>query len=328
MTTVRVVVTTKNNETIIRECLDHIYNQDFQGLICCVADDGSTDGTLDIIKKEYPRARLYNCNEAKGPSYNRNVVLADTNEDFVVFMDSDAFIEKDWISNAVARMEKDDKIGLIGGKVYDGRTKRIQSVGGKFHSGGICWLVGCEESDDLAKIDEKYYFHLPSSTFMLRTHVAKKVGGFDADYCYLYEDLDICWRVWLAGYTVLYYRNLVSRHLLSTTSKNEYTLWKRQYMSKRNKMISIFKNFELFSLTKYMIMIIVVSALELILLKPRGAVFWGNMYPLLHPLIILKKRKEVEAVRRVCDKEIAPLITSDHLSVIKMCLGDVIRRRK
>ena len=238
-------------------------------------------------------------------------------------MDSDAFIQNDWLDLAVSRMEEDEQIGLIGGKVYHGKTQRIQSAGGNFHCGGVCWLVGCEEHEEPAKVKEAHFFHLPSSTFMMRTAVAKKISGFDEDYCYLYEDLDICWRVWLAGYIVLYWDRLISQHLLSATSKKEYTNWKRQYMSKRNKMITILKNFELFSLVKYFPFILGVQIVEFALLKPRGAIFLGNLYPFLHPKMLWKKRKEVERIRKIPDNDMKYLLTTNHFSVIKMCIGGV-----
>jgi len=326
MARVRIVVTTKNNDNIIQECLGCIYDQDYKDFICCVADDGSTDGTLDTVRTHFPKTKIYQ-SEGEGPSFNRNMVLEDAEEEFILFMDSDAFIDREWIGDAVLRMEQDEKIGLIGGKVYEGRTRQIQSAGGHMHCGGICWLISCEEEDEPAQIPEAYFLHLPSSTFMMRTHVANEIGGFDGDYCYLYEDLDICWRVWLAGYKVLYYNKLVSHHLLSTTSNQEYTRGRRQFMSKRNKMITLFKNFETISLIKYLPFILGVLFLEVILLKPRKAVLLGNIYPFFHPRMIMKKRKEIERIRKVSDKEMSGLLTTDHLVVIKMCLGDVFGRK-
>ena len=327
MSKVRIVVATKNNETIIQDCLEHIYAQKFKDFLCCVVDDGSTDKTLSIVQRDFPQTKVYQCTESKGPAYNRNVALSDADEDFIVFMDSDAFIKNDWLEQAVSRMEKDEKVGLIGGKVYHGKTSRIQSAGGEFHCGGVCWLVGCEENDEPAQVEEAHFFHLPSSTFMMRSCVAKEIGGFDEDYCYLYEDLDICWRVWLAGYIVLYWDKLVSEHLLSTTSKKEFTDWKRQYMSKRNKMITLLKNYELGSLLRYLPFILGVQIAEFALLKPRSAIFFGNLYPLFRPKMIWKKRKDVQGIRKISDTDMRHLLTTNHFLVVKMCLANFFGRK-
>ena len=125
MARVSIVVTTKNNAAIIRKCLDHIYDQKFKDFICNVADDGSTDKTLQIVKSEYPDTKIFECNECLGPAHNRNIVLEKSNEEFVVFIDSDAFIYRNWLDQAIKKMDVEKSIGLIGGKVYDYHTDKI-----------------------------------------------------------------------------------------------------------------------------------------------------------------------------------------------------------
>lgn len=327
MPKIRIVVCTKNNELIIRQCLNSIFQQTYKDFICCIADDCSTDDTLRIIKEEYPQVKIYSLKESRGPSFNRNVVLKETTEEFVVFMDSDAFIDKKWLSRAISRMEKDVDIGVIGGKVFIRDTNFIQSVGGYFHSGGTGWAKGCVEGDEESKIIERNCHWLPSSTFMMRTEVAKKVGGFDADYCYLYEDLDICWRVWIAGYKVLYYSHLISRHGCSMTASVEYTSSKMRFMSKRNKMITLLKNYEFLSLLRKIPLIIAVSFVELLLLNNRIATLKGNLLPFFYIKSIYRKRCKIRQFRKKHDYELDELFENNHVSVIKRCIGDVFAGR-
>ena len=325
MARVSVVVTTKNNAAIIRKCLDHIYDQKFKDFICNVADDGSTDETLQIVKSEYPDTKIFECKECLGPAHNRNKVLEKSNEEFVVFVDSDAFIKRDWLDQAIEKMEMEKSIGLIGGKVYDYHTDKIQSIGGQTHLGGTVWLEDCLINDKRAQIKEKFCHWLPSSTFMMRTHVAKDIGGFDSDYGYLYEDIDISWRVWLAGHKVLYFSSLESVHMMSVTASSTYSPWRRQFMSKRNKMVTFLKNLEWFTLIRFSPIILMVLLVELIILKPKGAIFMGNIDPFLNFKKILKKRKEIKKFRKNTDKEIVVFFVSDHWKVIKRCIGSNLK---
>lgn len=328
MAKIRTVVCTKNNEQIIRQCLNSIFQQTYKDFICCIADDGSTDDTLRIIKEEYPQAKIYSLKESRGPSFNRNVVLKETTEEFVVFMDSDAFLDKNWFRRAIKRMEDENNVGAIGGKVFVGDTNKIQSVAGFFHRGGTCWLKGCVEGDNESKISERNCFWLPSSTFMMRTALARKIGGFDEDFCYLYEDMDICWRVWIAGYEVLYYSSLISHHGCSVTANKEYDAHRKQFMSKRNKIITMLKNYELLSLFRNLPFIFIVSFVEILLLKNKIAVVYGNIQPLFHFMSIWKKRKYIKTYRVKRDYELFDLFENNHLAVIKMCLGDVFAKQK
>jgi len=322
MAKVSIVVATKNNEAIIKKCLDHIYDQKFKDFTCYVVDDGSTDKTIEIIKREYPKTEIIECNESLGPAHNRNLALEDSNDEFITFVDSDAFIDKNWIGKAVTKMEVDKSIGLIGGKVYDYHTEKIQSIGGQTHFGGTVWLEDCPLNNERAKIKEKFCHWLPSSTFMIRTQVAKDIGGFDSDYGYLYEDIDISWRVWLAGHTVLYFSALESVHMMSVTASSSFSHWKRQFMSKRNKVITFLKNMEWPTLIRFLPIFFVVFLVELIVLKPKGAILMGNMDPFLNFNKILKKRKEIKKFRKVRDKEILCFFVKDHWKVIKRCVGD------
>jgi len=216
-------------------------------------------------------------------------------------------------------MEK--SIGLIGGKVYDYHTDKIQSIGGQTYFGGTVWLEDCHIDDKRAQIKEKLCHWLPSSTFMMRTHVAKDIGGFDSDYGYLYEDTDISWRVWLAGYKVLYFSSLESVHMMSATASSTYSHSRRQFMSKRNKMVTFLKNLEWVTLIRFSPIILMVVLVELIILKPKAAIFMGNIDPFLNFKKIFKKRKEIKKFRKITDKEIVTFFVSDHWKVIKRCIG-------
>ena len=322
MAKVSIVVATRNNEAIIKKCLDHIYAQKFKDFTCYVVDDGSTDQTLKIIKQEYPKTKIIECKESLGPSHNRNLALKDSSDEFIAFVDSDAFIDKYWLEKAVIKMEADKFIGLIGGKVYDYHTKKIQSLGGQTHFGGTVWLEDCPLNNERAKIKEKFCHWLPSSTFMIRARVAKDIGGFDSDYGYLYEDIDISWRVWLAGYTVLYFSALESVHMMSVTASSSYSDSKRQFMSKRNKSVTFLKNLEWTTLIRFFPVFFAVLLVELIVLKPKGAILMGNIDPFLNLNKILQKRKEIKKFRKIRDKEILPFFVTDHWKVIKRCIGD------
>jgi len=328
MARVRFIVTTKNNEAIIRKCLDAIFLQSYKDWECSLADDGSTDRTLGIVKKEYPQVSVYTKTGRGGPAYNRNVALFDAREDFLVFVDSDAIIAPNWLETAVKRIDRDPEIGVIGGKIYVWGSDIVTGPG-YFYPAGTGYLVSAHENNGQNKFDkEEFCLWIGSSTFMVRTSVAKLIGGFDEEYCYLYEDLDICWRYWLAGYKVLYCPEAVSRHGFSVTSEREYLPSRISFMAKRNKMLTLYKNFQFGTLIKYSPLIILVALAELIFLSNRLAVLKGNLSVWHYRRFILQRRKEIKKIRKISDKYIMPFLERDHLKVISMCLGDAFKKLK
>jgi len=92
-------------------------------------------------------------------------------------------------------------------------------------------------------------------------------------------------------------------------------------MSKRNKMVTFLKNLEWVTLIRLSPIILMVLLVELIILKPKAAIFMGNIDPFLNFKKIFKKRKEIKKFRKITDKEIVTFFVSDHWKVIKRCIG-------
>ena len=314
---VRYIITTKNNENIIENCINSIliqHKKNFPNI--SVVDDNSSDNTVSIIKNKYPFINIINCLENKGPSGNRNKAIFNSSEKYFVFMDSDAILNYEWTSNAYEFLEKNPEIGVLGGRIY-GKDKKLQSAGGEFHYGGTGWLV----DNNKFEYNDRFCFWMPSSTFIARSDVIKLIDGFDSDFIYLYEDLDICWRIWLSGYSVYFYSKLSSEHIMSYTTNKEYKSKYKTFLSKRNKITTLIKNSEIKVLLLSLPIIILVILGELIFLKNKFSIFKGNFFILSKLLKIIKKRSIIlNKVKKENLKNIRKMYYKNHIQFIRMCL--------
>ena len=146
-------------------------------------------------------------------------------------------------------------------------------------------------------------------------------GGFDEDYVYLYEDLDICWRVWLKGFFVYYNSKLLSSHLMSKTTNTEYTLGYKMYLSKRNKITTIIKNSEFIVLIISSPIILLIILGEIIFLRNKYQILRGNFSILTNCYKIIKKRsKNLKNIQKEKFKNQRKMYYKNHIQFIRMCL--------
>ena len=144
---VSVIINTYNNEKWIERCLQSVINQSYVDIECIVVDDCSTDNTFDIcnrIKRQYPRLQLFNNNCNMGCSLTRKEGYAHSTGDYVVFIDGDDWLEKDFVLKMVSQAKKNNA-DLVYCDYYeeDGVESKImvQNINNKTNSQIIAAMV-------------------------------------------------------------------------------------------------------------------------------------------------------------------------------------------
>ena len=291
---VAAIITTKNNKNIIEECLASIFNQTHRNIHCILADDGSTDGTVEFVKERFPQVEIVINPKSEGPAKNRNLGLARTTAPYVLFMDSDASIAPDWLEKALEFLENRLDIGALAGKIFNA-DKTLQATQSFFHITGVCGF------DSKAEKNLAEYLWWPTSTLLARTEVVKKVGGFNETFCYPLEDSDLCLKIWQAGSKLVYNNELHSVHKESATVGVEIRKKKVMFMKKRNKMVTALANFEIWTLIKYSPMILGFCLVELLVLPYKKEVLLGNLAGLFAVPHIIDRRKKIKEYKKVPD---------------------------
>ena len=149
-----------------------------------------------------------------GPSYNRNVGIKSCSEKYIVTMDSDTILTKEWLSKMVDFMEKNPSVGICGGKIlFEDSPNIINTAGGGLTRPGIAYHRGVGNNKNKTKYNKILNtIYLCSASMIIRREILDSIGMFDPDYFYGHEDLDLCWRANIAGFDVLYYPKAESYH--------------------------------------------------------------------------------------------------------------------
>lgn len=310
MAKVDIIICAYNNKEIIRKCLDQVRAQSFKKYSCTVVDDASTDGTADFIKKNYKWVKVLRKKENSGPSISRNLGIKSTHSRYVVVMDSDVFLTKNWLAEQVKFLDEDEEAGIAGSKlIYASNKNKINSVGGALMTCGIGFDVGSGEKSDSKKFSEiKQYIYVCSAAMVMRRTLLQKSGMFDDTFFYGHEDTDLGWRANIAGWKVFYNPKAVAYHNVSETmSKRSSLLY---YYAAKNRIRAVIKNYEWFNVIRYLSLLLILTLGDIIF-RPYRLVklkaLWWNITNLGSTL---KERKKVQKTRKKSDFELMHLFTS------------------
>lgn len=213
--TIDVVVPTYNRADLLRGCLEHLARQD-EPHTAVVVDNGSTDGTVEMVRAEFPSARLVALEEnlGFGRAVNRGVAAGEG--DAIVLINNDVDVEPGFLS-ALVRPLEDPGVGMVAGVLVVPGGERIDAAGVVVDGGlgGYGYMIG----DPVAALAA------PPPGLMgpcggaaaYRRAAFEAVGGFDGEIFAYSEDLDIALRLLAEGWTCAFAPAARGIHLGSAT---------------------------------------------------------------------------------------------------------------
>jgi len=240
---VSAVIVSRNNRDTLPKSLDGLEKQSFRNFDIYLMDD-SSDGTEEFIKKNYPKVKFFNVDA--GVDKKRNIAIRKSNSEYIITLDSDTILSKDWIKKAVEYMDSHKDVGICCGKLI-GKNGLIDWAGGMISkSGGIKDIGhGLQDKEEYNKFTRIPVMTTASS--IIRKKMIDDIGGFDETFFYDFEDADLGIRANFAEWKVIYNPDLKAIHFYhSTISKIDK---KREsyirFCAKRNRLLNLIKNFEL-----------------------------------------------------------------------------------
>ena len=194
-----------------------------------VADNASTDGSLDLLAAEFPRIRRIPLDDNYGFTGGYNRALARVEADYYVLINSDIEVPSGWLKPLVDWMDSHPHCGACGPKLlsYSDR-ERFEYAGA---AGGLLDRYGYPfcRGRILQKVekDEGQYdtptgvFWVSGACLMVRSRLWKRLGGLDDRFFAHMEEIDLCWRLQLAGYEVTVVPESRVYHIGGGTLPNE-----------------------------------------------------------------------------------------------------------
>ena len=237
-----VIVLAWNGVEYLEHCLDAVLSQDYADFEVIVVDNGSTDGSADLVAEHYPQVLLI-CNERNlGFAAGNNVGLRAATGDVLVLLNQDTVVQPGWLAALVSAFE-DPTVGVAGCKILDLDGETIQHAGGYLLSPiAEGKHYGFGERDEGQYNQPREVEYLTGAALAVRRAVFEQVGDLDTQFFPgYYEDADLCVRVHQAGFKVLYWPAAVVHHYGSASFRQG--LYNQLYLIFWNQIRFIFKHF-------------------------------------------------------------------------------------
>lgn len=243
-----IVILNWNGRFFLEKFLPSVYNSSYPNLEFILGDNGSTDDSVAFVQSFYPGIRVICTGNNLGFAGGYNEVLRQVDADYFVLLNSDVEVTPDWLQPIIALMEKDPAIAAAQPKIrnYHQRDtfEHAGAAGGYIDRFGYPFcrgrILNVLEKDEGQYDDACEIFWATGAAMVIRRSCWISAGGFDADFFAHMEEIDLCWRLKLAGYTIWYCPDAVVYHVGGGTLHKENPY--KTYLNFRNNLLMLQKN--------------------------------------------------------------------------------------
>ena len=236
---VTVVIPNYNGGKYIEQCLRSVYEGSEVPHVI-VVDNGSEDGSADLVAEEFPEVTLLKLSRNTGFCHAVNAGIRLTRTDYCFLLNNDTEIDRDCVRNLRAAIGRSEKIFAVQAKMVS-----LQDPGVLDDAGDFTCALGWSMARGKGQPADRYpkpgkIFAACAGAALYRMSVFDEIGLFDERHFAYLEDVDLCWRAQIFGYRSMYEPSAVVRHAGSastgsrwnefkevmTAGNNRYLLWK------------------------------------------------------------------------------------------------------
>jgi GT2 family glycosyltransferase len=245
---IAVVILNYNTRHYLEKFLPSVCASQYQDLDIVVADNASTDDSLEFVRQNYPKVRIIELKDNYGFTGGYNRALEQVKADYYVLLNSDVEVEANWLQPMMDLVKGNSKIAAVQPKLRAFHNKAYFEYAGA--SGGFIDKYGfpfCRGrifdslEKDLGQYDDNAkVFWASGAALFINAEVYHALGGLDDDFFAHMEEIDLCWRIQNAGYEVWVCPESVVYHVGGGTLQKSNP--RKTYYNFRNGLILLLKN--------------------------------------------------------------------------------------
>lgn len=246
---VAVIILNWNGERLLKEYLPTVVRHTPAIGRVVVADNGSTDGSLELLRSEFPQVEVMAFDRNYGFAEGYNRAIAARTEPYCVLLNSDVEVKDDWLSALYRFMDRNEHVAACQPKIRalraPGSFEYAGASGGFIDRNGYPYCRGrifATVEEDRGQYDEPRtdLFWATGACLMVRTALYNRAGGLDPKFFAHMEEIDLCWRLQLMGYRIAVVPAAVVYHLGggSLDASNP----RKTYLNFRNNLLMLHKN--------------------------------------------------------------------------------------
>jgi len=292
---VSIIVLSYNSKNDLKTFLSSLEKLSYPNYEVILADNASKDDSPKYVKDCFAWVKIIKNSKNLGYAEANNQAAKASNGEYLLFLNADTWVKPNLLDALVSTVTSNQKIGVSACMQlsYDG--KRFLNTG----------LTTDLFSHPVLTNSQQSILYSDGASLFVKKSVFQQIGGFDPQYFMYGEDVDLCWRVLLAGYDVVSVPSAVIGHKSGGTliqSGETYQISKfRRYLAERNSLRTILKNYSVHTLIFLLPICIVTMLLQGVLfflirqsafaILEMRAIFWN-----------LRMLKDTFALRNLAQK--------------------------
>ncbi|MEM3449514.1 MAG: glycosyltransferase family 2 protein [Thermoproteota archaeon] len=320
---ISVVILNYNGMRFLETCLNSLLNSTYKNFEIVIVDNGSKDGSVEYLKKNFSnneRIKIIQLGKNYGFAEGNNIGYRYThpNSKFIFFLNNDTEVEEDCLDKIIKKIVRDPSIGAAQPKIRSMREReKIDAVGGVVDYYGRTWHRGSGEYDKGQYDSVSETFYAQGAAIVVRRNVINEIGLFEPAYFIYYEETDLCWRIWLAGYRVVVIPEAVVYHYGGGTTISP-TTYREKYFKvfnlRKNHIATMLKNYSLINIFKYVMPFIIRAVIIAFWWSLSGekakamAYYHALWWVFSNTDLIVRRRMFIQKTRKIKDNELMKIM--------------------
>jgi GT2 family glycosyltransferase len=309
---VTVVIVNWNGECFLDRCLLALLAQTVVPHEIILIDNASSDASLEIVRC-FPSVRLLAQNENLGFARGNNLAIGEATpeSEWIALLNPDAFVEPHWLEALLSAMHEYPTFDVFGSKLVVAADPAVlDGAGDVYHVSGLVWRMGHGAPVSSFSEAMNEVFSPCAAAALYRRSALVDVGGFDEDFfCYV-EDVDLGFRLRLAGHRCLYVPTSVAHHVGSGTTGGQHSDF-AVYHGHRNLVWTYVKDMPGVLFWAFLPLHLAMNLVALVMFTLRGqggVIYRAKRDALMGIPKMWRKRQQVQSKRAVSSRAILRLM--------------------
>jgi hypothetical protein len=310
MPTISVIIPNWNGKDYLKDCLGAMRHQTFRDFETILVDNGSTDGSVEYVRTQFPEVKLLALPDNLGFTGGNIAGYAQASGALIALLNNDTEAHSGWLEELHRASQAYPDAGSFASKMmYFDQRERVENCGFDLGIAGVTVDLGRDELDGPAWALPREIFGGSGGAVAYRRSMLEEIGFLDPDFLMIYEDVDLSFRAQLRGHGCVYVPGAIVYHRYRVTIGKAPA--RQVYYSQRNVEFVYLKNMPLG--------LILQSAPQRLLYEVGAAVYFSKqgagpaffrakLDVLKHLPSILRKRREIQKRKTITNSQMRRIL--------------------
>ena len=302
---VSIIVLNYNAKDILIDCIDSVFQSNYQNFEVILVDNDSDDNSFEICKKNYPEIKLIVNKSNLGYCGGNNIGIKEARGEFIIILNPDTLVEPNWINEFLKSYKK------FGDAIYQPKFISTDDHEMLLSTGQMINLFGFGFSRDKGsysknkKYESEKIAYASGTCMFLPLTIMKNLNYFDNFLFAYHDDLDLCWRASMMNIDSYFVPNSIVFH-----PREGYVFkWSKYkfYLMERNRMYCILTHYSRKTITKLFPALLIIDIGVLLFYMKKGMAkekIKASFNILKNLKTIHNRNNQLQKFRTVPDKEI------------------------